>query len=202
MGDISKCKIAYSFYGLRYINEDYHICMSGVAGTDSCRGDSGGPLVAFDKNACNVNLAGLVSFGYGCGRASKPGVYTNISKLKYMEYIASILATNSNMYCHNGIMRVKTATRWGTPDTYGFSFPSAAAERNYYGAVEMRRKSLTHYGCSRTSQVTGAYVPQTRNIVSAPVQDPREAQKQARAEARRAAAQKKRAAARKARRNG
>uniref|UniRef100_A0A4W5LQZ2 trypsin n=1 Tax=Hucho hucho TaxID=62062 RepID=A0A4W5LQZ2_9TELE len=50
-----------------------------------CEGDSGGPLV------CGGELRGVVSFGYGCGHKTKPGVYTFISK--YQDWINTTIQT-------------------------------------------------------------------------------------------------------------
>ncbi len=58
---------------------DVMIC-AGVpqGGIDSCQGDSGGPLLV------NVNgrfqVVGLTSFGLGCARPNRPGVYTRVSE--------------------------------------------------------------------------------------------------------------------------
>ncbi|KAM9811143.1 granzyme K-like [Neosynchiropus ocellatus] len=52
------------------------IC-AGSAGddhSDTCAGDSGGPLL------CDNSLVGVTSFGFDCGVADKPGVYSYISE--------------------------------------------------------------------------------------------------------------------------
>ncbi|XP_005083145.1 cationic trypsin-3 [Mesocricetus auratus] len=78
----SSCKSAYpgqitsNMFCLGYLE----------GGKDSCQGDSGGPV------ACNGQLQGIVSWGYGCAVKGKPGVYTKVCN--YVSWIQKTIAAN------------------------------------------------------------------------------------------------------------
>jgi len=61
-------------------------------GKDSCQGDSGGPLIYKTKDAQNYYLVGVVSWGIGCARPHKYGVYSRVSEV--IEWINNTINSN------------------------------------------------------------------------------------------------------------
>lgn len=99
------------------------ICAGTLDGSrDACFGDSGGGLI------CNNQIAGIVSFGFGCGRRNFPGAYADVSQ--FNSWIQECLASNVP---HEELPRPSTADpKWvnrffRSRNEFQFSHPSAAA---------------------------------------------------------------------------
>ena len=57
-------------------------------GVDTCQGDSGGPLFGHDATGA-LKVVGATSFGEGCARPGKPGVYARVADDALREWIRS-----------------------------------------------------------------------------------------------------------------
>ncbi|XP_019647325.1 PREDICTED: trypsin-1-like [Branchiostoma belcheri] len=63
-----------------------------TGGVDTCQGDSGGPVAVFQSEG-PAYLAGVVSWGYGCGRQYIPGVNARVPV--FVDWIQKTIDNNS-----------------------------------------------------------------------------------------------------------
>lgn len=88
---IDACRAAYQDTGS--VLGDRQICAGYTeGGRDSCQGDSGGPLVRAVGND-RWEQVGVVSWGIGCARANRPGVYTRVAA--FSDWLRQALGASS-----------------------------------------------------------------------------------------------------------
>ncbi|KAH9637605.1 hypothetical protein HF086_014769 [Spodoptera exigua] len=82
--DLNTCRKSQVLGGRQQTILDSMICAGILSGgVDACRGDSGGPLACMNSN--RWQLHGVVSWGSGCARRARPGVYTRVAS--YLDWI-------------------------------------------------------------------------------------------------------------------
>ncbi|KPJ19655.1 Urokinase-type plasminogen activator [Papilio machaon] len=82
--DLDTCRKRQVLGGRQQPILDSMICAGVLSGgVDACRGDSGGPLAC--HAAGRWQLHGVVSWGSGCARRARPGVYTRVAS--YIDWI-------------------------------------------------------------------------------------------------------------------
>ena len=98
---VSKEECTSSEVYSNHINGTTMIC-AGLeeGGVDACSGDSGGPL--FQQLGDEYVQVGIVSFGMGCARANRPGVYSRVSSAaNWIDEQVCLLSDNPPINCPN-----------------------------------------------------------------------------------------------------
>ena len=93
-----------------YLITDNMFCAGFASGRiDSCAGDSGGPLLCEDDNG-RWTVYGVTSFGEGCGREGKFGIYAKVPN--FVDWIDRVV--NYRREAGNGNNGQGTASElWG-----------------------------------------------------------------------------------------
>ncbi|CAF3375255.1 unnamed protein product [Rotaria sp. Silwood1] len=82
-------------------NQQVQFCAAVIGGgKDTCQGDSGGPLMHFESDKRQWVLAGITSYGVGCGLPNYAGVYARTSV--YYGWLRSIVNDNFIELAVNG----------------------------------------------------------------------------------------------------
>jgi secreted trypsin-like serine protease len=76
-------------------------------GVDTCQGDSGGPMFG-RTSAGQLRIVGTTSFGEGCARPGKPGVYARIADETLRPWIAQNTGTGVSSGTSTATKRAKT----------------------------------------------------------------------------------------------
>ena len=89
------------YYGTEFFQATMVCAGLAGGGVDTCQGDSGGPLVASTQDPLPTladdptewRLVGVTSWGEGCARAEKPGVYTRLAAPAIRDWILGQIST-------------------------------------------------------------------------------------------------------------
>ncbi|XP_078685718.1 ovochymase-1-like [Branchiostoma floridae x Branchiostoma belcheri] len=105
------CNKPFSYDGL--VTDNMLCAGYWEGGGDSCQGDSGGPVMCAGDDG-RWDLVGITSWGYGCARPYKPGIYTRVSR--YLDWVRHRMDQGGSVDCKNGTVQCSDGTCF--PDSY------------------------------------------------------------------------------------
>ncbi|KAK4832800.1 hypothetical protein QYF61_025668 [Mycteria americana] len=154
--DRDTCKLA-----LRSLVTENMFCAGyDTDGKDVCRGDGGGPHVT--KYNGTYFVTGIISWGEGCGRRGKYGLYTNLSKfLPWGEKKKTKPCFSASSVVHkNGLLNIKIKIEYSV-----MYFKNCIS--TYFGREEKERCYKQYCGI-KTSVETSGYTSALNYILREP----------------------------------
>ena len=113
---MSKNHEDYQAYTTAFRSDRMFCAGNSMGEVDACQGDSGGGLICQRCDSCNFYIAGVISFGAGCGVQNRYSIFQKATF--YESWIRNVTRIKTNTYSKN-MSHIKKKCDRTAPNKYG-----------------------------------------------------------------------------------